>query len=148
MVSACSLRPCFGRKSSNLIRHCKHREKSSLTTSSSQLFEDHIYQRARDNAINFDSNYNYKHDPNTIHPSVRLFQSPMKPYKISTGSKEGLASVPEYINTPPYAKNGNVPPSPNYIILQDEDGIDKIRSSARKARKILDKACELAKVNE
>jgi methionyl aminopeptidase len=77
----------------------------------------------------------------TVHPSVRELQQPMRPHTI--GFKE--ASVPKHIQTPPYAFDGNPPPAPNHIILQDDDGIDALRISARLARKVLDKACAYAK---
>lgn len=55
-----------------------------------------------------------------------------------------LAPVPNYIQRPPYAQRGQIPPAPHLVELQDKQGIDALRSSARLARKVLDKTCELA----
>mmetsp|Transcript_27365 Transcript_27365/g.41202 ORF Transcript_27365/g.41202 Transcript_27365/m.41202 type:complete len:386 (-) Transcript_27365:40-1197(-) len=124
-----------------------HRRKSSITATPSSLSSsdiDQIYSRALDNANNFDSNYSYKHEPLTIHESVGRLLTPMRPH-IVTNTRGELANVPNYIPRPPYAHNGHVPPAPHYVELQDKEGIDALRTSARLARKVLDKTCELAK---
>lgn len=143
------LRPCFGKSAHQRgLFGLAWRGKSSVTASSSLSEIDQIYSRALDNANNFDSNYNYKHDPLQVHQSVRSLIRPMRPHPLSSSDgnqNQPLAHVPNFISRPPYARNGNIPPSPHNIILQDESGIDALRTSARLARKVLDKTCELAK---
>jgi len=147
--SGALLRPCNGktsRKLIHLIHHSKRRNKSTIPTSSSTVVNDieQIYQRAVDNAHNFDSYYNYNHEPLIVHPSKRALQQPMRPC-LSSDYSRSLLSVPNYIPRPPYAKDGNVPPSPHHVMIQKEHDIDALRISARLARKVLDKACAMAK---
>lgn len=120
------------------------RKKSTVTSSSSSSIPeiDQIYERARDSAHNFDNNFGYQHEPLKVHPSVRSLFQPMRPH-LSGNTK--LAFVPNCIERPPYAADGNIPPSPHHIVLQDKEGIDALRISARLARKVLDKTCNFAK---
>ncbi len=143
------LRPCLANSyrrgsPSNICTIPSRRKKSSITASSSLYEIDQIYNQALENAHNFDSNYGYKHEPQEIHESARTLLRPMRP-QIAANHNARLASVPNYIERPPYAHNGHVPPAPHHVELQDKEGIDALRTSARLARKVLDKTCELAK---
>lgn len=94
---------------------------------------NHIFDRARDNANNFDSHYNYNHDPLKVNPSLKSLRQPMRPILIPGQSK---SHVPNSIPRPPYARNGGIPTAPNHVVIQDEAGIAALRKSARLARKV------------
>jgi methionyl aminopeptidase len=143
------LRPWFGKTANRCsLVSLASRSKSSITSTSTSSFSeiDQIYNQALDNANNFDSNFNYKHQPRTVDQSVRTLLKPIRP-QLSLSDPNGisLAHVPDYIARPPYAHTGNVPPSPHHVILQDDAGIDALRISAKLARKVLDKTCSIAK---
>lgn len=55
-------------------------------------------------------------------------------------------SVPPHIPWPPYARTGVVPYSRyvETILLHDESSVDRMRTAARLARRVLDYACSLA----
>ena len=127
----------------NIIKRKKSTIPSSSFTNTIPEIEQ-IYERALDNAHNFDTNFGYQHDALKVNPSVKSLLQPMRPH-LSNNSTTKLASVPNYIPRPPYAYNGTIPPSPHHIVLQDKEGLDSLRISGRLARKVLDKTCQIAK---
>ena len=104
---------------------------------------DSVSESASRNAAEFDNMYNYKRTPqNLIH---RRGRSPIAAHAVSP-----QRSIPPElnINLPPYAETGLVMPNlfPSRVIIHDEDSITRMRTAARLARKVLDKACSIATV--
>ena len=114
---------------------------AAATSSSSSSTIDAISESATQNAAAFDSHYGYtRTSANRIH---RKSRNPVKAHAVSN-----QRTVPSDLNiTPPsYADTGVVVPGlfPNRVLLHDESSIEQMRTAARLARKVLDKACTLA----
>lgn len=132
------------RRASRII-HSHRRNKSTHVVSSSN---DDIYEQALANAAAFDNQHNLQHERQTIPHSVRTLVTPIRPpsnININSNSNSEFKPVPNYIPRPPYARTGQVPPPPHYIIINGEEEIDALRKSARLARDVLDLACNSAK---
>ena len=123
----------------NLQTSIKQSRRSFFNESSTHRIKpeiNHIFERARDNANNFDNHYNFKHTALKVNQTTKSFRSPMRPC-LDVNQKNVKAHVPNYIPRPPYALNGGIPPSsPNHVVIQDKAGIDALRKSARLARKV------------
>ena len=114
---------------------------AAATSSSSSSTIDAISESATQNAAAFDSHYGYtRTSANRIH---RKSRNPVVAHAVSN-----QRTVPSDLNiTPPsYADTGVVVPGlfPNRVLLHDESSIEQMRTAARLARKVLDKACTLA----
>lgn len=110
-------------------------------SSSSSSTIDAISESATQNAAAFDSHYGYRRtSANRIH---RKSRSPVVAHAVS---KQRTVPSDLNINPPPYADTGVVVPGlfPNRVLLHDETSIERMRTAARLARKVLDKACTLA----
>lgn len=87
--------------------------------------------------------YNYKRTSENL--IQRKGRSPVTAHAVSP-----QRSIPSElnINPPPYAGTGMVMPSlfPSRVLIHDEDSIARMRTAARLARKVLDKACSMAAV--
>jgi hypothetical protein len=127
------------------IRHSRQvinsyqRQKSTRVVSSGS---DDIYEQALANASAFDSEHNFHHERMTVAHSVRTLVTPIR---YGGDSVSGTRTVPNHIPRPPYARTGQVPHPPHYIIINGEEELDALRKSARLARDVLDLACRSAK---
>ena len=120
----------------------QQRNKSTYAASSSS---DNIYEQARANAASFDQEYNLKHERMTVPHCVRTLVTPIRPFPSASDKNGKFKSVPNHIARPPYARSGQVPHPPHYIIINEDEQINSLRNSARLARDVLDLACNSAK---
>ena len=114
---------------------------AAATSSSSSSTIDAISESATQNAAAFDSHYGYiRTSANRIH---RKSRNPVVAHAVSN---QRTVSSDINITPPPYADTGVVVPGlfPNQVLLHDETSIERMRTAARLARKVLDKACTLA----
>ncbi len=116
----------------------QRRNKSTRIASSS----DDIYEQALANASAFDQEHNLQHERLTVPHSVRTLVTPIRP----AGNVRGqVKPIPNHIPRPPYARTGQVPHPPHYIIINGEEELEALRKSAGLARDVLDLACNSAK---
>jgi len=114
---------------------------AAAASSSSSSTIGAISDSATQNAAAFDSQYGYtRTSANRIH---RKSRTPVVAHAVS---KQRTVPADLNITPPPYAKTGMVTPGvfPNQVLLHDEPSIERMRTAARLARKVLDKACTLA----
>jgi methionyl aminopeptidase len=114
---------------------------AAAASSSSSSTIGAISDSATQNAAAFDSHYGYtRTSANRIH---RKSRTPVVAHAVS---KQRTVPADLNITPPPYAKTGMVTPGvfPNQVLLHDEPSIERMRTAARLARKVLDKACTLA----
>lgn len=115
---------------------------SATTTSSSTSTIDAIKESATANAATFDSQYgDTRTSANRIH---RKSRSPVVAHAVS---RQRTVPADLNITPPPYAETGVVMPGlfPNRVLLHDEASIERMRTAAKLARKVLDMACNSAK---
>ena len=114
---------------------------AAATSSSSSSTIDAIAESATQHAAAFDSHYGYtRTSANRIH---RKSRNPVVAHAVSN---QRTVPSDSNITPPPYADTGVVVPGlfPNRVLLHDETSIERMRTAARLARKVLDKACALA----
>lgn len=114
---------------------------AAAASSSSSSTIGAISDSATQNAAAFDSHYGYtRTSANRIH---RKSRTPVVAHAVS---KQRMVPADLNITPPPYAKTGMVTPGvfPDQVLLHDEPSIERMRTAARLARKVLDKACTLA----
>lgn len=115
------------------------------STVNDEANQNPIFQQARENAATFDQEHNLQFESMLIPHCVRTLVRPIRPVFKNNIKPTTLKSVPTFIPRPPYARTGEVPNPPHYIIINEKEQIDDIRNSARLARDVLDLACNSAK---
>ena len=136
-------------KSFSHVRGLRKLASNSLTrqksTHVSSTNSNDIYEQALANASQFDQENNYIHERMTVPHCVRTLVMPIRPAP-NHADKEGIMKqVPPHIARPPYARTGSVPNPPHFIMINEEEEINLLRTSARLARDVLDLACHSAK---
>ena len=119
------------------------RDKSSVPSPHEETdTPSEIYQRALTNATAFDTHHNLSADWKSRQMSLTK-RNFLKPYPRTPINLIQSTSYPSDF-FPPYAHTGRIgPPSlpPDTILIHDSDSIDKMRTAARTARRLLDLAC-------
>lgn len=139
---------------SYIFQHQTNQHSRLKSTITAPFSHDQIYEEAFTNATQFDSHYNYTHQPQHIPSFVRQLQQPIRPTPLTTTQKlQSLAkaiAIHDFRNyiapksIPPYASNAVVPSSPHFVMIHDDDMIDRLRKAGGLARRALDHACDVA----